>query len=249
MSIRDIILPRMDPSILDPADGHQRELIDLFLTRYRFAAIRARGRRVLDIPCSVGYGCELLVREGGAAAVTGLDFEEDAIADARRKYPHPDIEYRLVPFEDWGVTGPYDLICCMDSVAHVPDPRTLFSRVKTLLAPGGDVIAAAHITPTTDFNTTHRHDFTRNSFLRHLTREGFIIHEEFMQIQRYAPARARELMKVKHFAHESGRPPRNLLTYYLRHPLKALDRVRSLIVDGFAIKTLIVRARLPEPMA
>lgn len=52
---------------------------------YRFAAQFTKGRRVADIGCGSGYGCDLLEKQG-AAFVSGSDISEAAIRYAKERY-------------------------------------------------------------------------------------------------------------------------------------------------------------------
>jgi len=54
------------------------------LDRYRFAAQFTQDAKVLDIACGTGYGSRLLVEEGSASFVWGVDVCEDAITRARQ---------------------------------------------------------------------------------------------------------------------------------------------------------------------
>ena len=64
------------------------------LWRYKFAAERTRGRRVLDMACGSGYGSHYLATQGGAQHVTGVDIDPDAIRYARLRYRQDNLQFR-----------------------------------------------------------------------------------------------------------------------------------------------------------
>src|SRR5213076_686388 len=56
--------------------------------RYRWAAMAAEGRAVLDAGCGAGYGSAILA-DAGARSVTGLDIDRGAVAGAASSYGEP----------------------------------------------------------------------------------------------------------------------------------------------------------------
>ena len=70
----------------DP-DRFRDELVEAeHLLRYMWAAGAVSDRAVLDAGCGTGYGCALLVENGGARRCLGVDLAEEAIAEARSTY-------------------------------------------------------------------------------------------------------------------------------------------------------------------
>ena len=65
----------MDATI-DIFDDKRREF---HLDRYRFAAKRVQGKQVLDCACGTGYGVRLLLEQGLASSVIGVDIDTQAI--------------------------------------------------------------------------------------------------------------------------------------------------------------------------
>ena len=68
------------------------ELSAHHLPRYMWAAKHAPGKRVLDAGCGAGYGAQLLALEG-AAQVVGVDLDKQAIIEAEKTFPHPQLQY------------------------------------------------------------------------------------------------------------------------------------------------------------
>ena len=92
--------------------------------------------RILDLGCGTGWFTERLAELGPA---TGLDLNDEAMAEAARRCPHitflgGDIhQQRLEP-------GSFDLIVSLQVIAHVEDQPGFMRRVAELLAPGGRLV-------------------------------------------------------------------------------------------------------------
>src|SRR5207249_4639305 len=74
------------------------------VARYLFASQLCRGKEVLDVACGVGYGAQLLARQG-AERVTAFDIDRDTICHAMEFYSHPRVAYFVasvdhLPFEN-----------------------------------------------------------------------------------------------------------------------------------------------------
>ena len=94
------------------------------------------GRRVLDMGCGAGLLAEPLARLG--AAVTGVDAaaENVAVARAHAATRALAIDYRAGGVE--AVAGEtFDLVCSMEVVEHVADPRAFVTTLGAAIAPGG----------------------------------------------------------------------------------------------------------------
>lgn len=109
--------------------------------RYRFASAAAGGRRVLDAGCGVGWG-SLLLHEGGAAAVTGVDISDEALADAAARAPEvrfvrADLE--ALPFGD----DAFDLVTCFEAIEHVADPHRALDELRRVLTPAGVLLVSS----------------------------------------------------------------------------------------------------------
>ena len=105
------------------------------------------GAEMLDIGCGLGAIDLLLVREHGAARVTGIDIEPALIERARQRVTAAGlsdrIELRLVepgslPFAD----GAFDVVFSKDSIVHIPDKAALYGEVLRVLRPGGYFVAS-----------------------------------------------------------------------------------------------------------
>ncbi len=112
------------------------------LHRYLLAREYCRGRRVLDIACGEGYGSALLA--GVAARVIGADIAPDAIAHARRRYQHPNLQFTVgdcvaIPLPDQSV----DVVVSFETIEHHGQHEVMLREMKRVLSPGGTLIISS----------------------------------------------------------------------------------------------------------
>lgn len=91
------------------------------------------GQRLLDVGCSDGLVCDLMLNEE-PEGITGIDM----LADVGHNYPHPRITYfnmdaAHMRFED----NSFELSYCIAVLEHVNDPLTVLREVKRVTRPGG----------------------------------------------------------------------------------------------------------------
>ncbi len=235
-------LERLVPDRVGEHEITGRETLALHLERYAFAAEHAGGR-VLDAACGVGYGTRLLRDRGDQVEAVGVDLSEEAIQYARQRYG--DARTRFVcsdamRFQD---DAGFDTIVSLETIEHVPDPSSLVEHLVGLLRPGGVLVASVPVTPTTDINPHHLHDFTSRSFRRMLEAHGLEEIDSKVQVQNANPVTA--------FARKEARlrdVRRGLVGYYLGHPGALARRVASTLRHGFTFHYLTIVWRRPvEP--
>ena len=104
--------------------------------------LEVKGKRILDIGCGSGAIAVMLVRDLGAAHVTGIDVEAPVCAAATRRADQAGLSDRITIRE---VTpGPFDfpdksfdIVYSKDSIIHIPDKEALAREVFRILKPGG----------------------------------------------------------------------------------------------------------------
>lgn len=119
-------------------------LLSPYLLERRLAAAKpwVRGR-VLD----VGSGRGELARWVPVEDYLGTDFDSEALAAARKRYPaHHFIEDPLP-------AGPFDTIVALSVIEHVADPATFLTRFRERLTPRGRVVLS---TPHPQFEWVHK---------------------------------------------------------------------------------------------
>jgi len=110
--------------------------------RYMLAAQLARGKRVLDAGCGVGYGSALLARSG-AVEVTGVDLSGAAIAAASVGAPE-NANFILgdvtkLPVDDASI----DLVVCFEVVEHIAEQEQLLDELRRVMTPGASLIISS----------------------------------------------------------------------------------------------------------
>lgn len=117
-----------------------------FLYRYRVANGMSKDKAVLDVPCGMGWGTSMLKL---ASSRCGVDISEEAIADAKRRYPNV-ADFRVarmdaLPFAD----ASFDLVCCLEGIEHVSEAvaRAFLAEAKRVLRPQGELLVSSPYRP------------------------------------------------------------------------------------------------------
>lgn len=105
--------------------------------RYRFAARRLRGKRVLDIACGEGYGTAAIHR-AGAASVVGVDVAYEACRHGRDRYQIATVNgsAESIGFAD----GSFDAVVSFETIEHLRNPASFVRECRRVLAPGGQLV-------------------------------------------------------------------------------------------------------------
>ncbi|HCT80046.1 MAG TPA: SAM-dependent methyltransferase [Micromonosporaceae bacterium] len=102
------------------------------------------GRRIADVACGAGWSSIALALAYPQAQVNGLDFDAEAIADARRNASQAGVQDR-VHFEARDAAGPalageYDLVCLFDALHEISHPVAVLRACRALRSPQGTVL-------------------------------------------------------------------------------------------------------------
>lgn len=93
----------------------------------------------LDVGCGAGLLSEALAESG--ASVTAIDLAPEVleVAELHALERGLAIRYRQIDVESLAreQAGQYGLVCCMEMLEHVPDPRAVLKACVALLRPGG----------------------------------------------------------------------------------------------------------------
>jgi SAM-dependent methyltransferase len=123
------------------------------LERFASQLELGEGVRLLDVACGAG-GPALHLAELTGCAVTGVDVEQNAIANAVRLAAEAGLEERArfvqadaskaLPLGD----GCFEAILCLDALNHLPGRPSVFADWARLLAPGGRLLFTDPVTLT-----------------------------------------------------------------------------------------------------
>jgi SAM-dependent methyltransferase len=119
----------------DPDDLKDPFTVSMHSARYRLAAERLRGRRVLEIGCATGYGTSMLAQ---GCRVVALDIHPAAASATHRRVQVPALAADCVklPFAD----GAFEGAVAFDVVEHIPHPQKMLSELRRVVKPGGVII-------------------------------------------------------------------------------------------------------------
>ncbi|MDT9587423.1 MAG: bifunctional 2-polyprenyl-6-hydroxyphenol methylase/3-demethylubiquinol 3-O-methyltransferase UbiG [Candidatus Arsenophonus melophagi] len=99
------------------------------------------GKKVLDIGCGGGVLSESMAKEG--AIVTGIDMAQELLHVAKHHAlaNNVKVNYLQETAESHAATHPntYDVITCMETLEHIPDPESIVQSCAKLAKPGGHV--------------------------------------------------------------------------------------------------------------
>lgn len=144
--------------------------------RYVFALPLVAGKRVLDLACGEGYGSALLARK--ASHVVGVDYEEQAVAHARKVYRAENLEYRQGDATrlDWD-SEPFDVVVSFETIEHVENQAGMLDSIQRVLKPAGVLLISSpdrkHYSDETGYkNPYHVRELYREEF-EHMLRQRF----------------------------------------------------------------------------
>lgn len=95
------------------------------------------GKRVLDLGCGFGWHCRYAV-EHGAMSALGIDLSRRMIEGARERNALPQIEYRVMPIEDYDFpAGAFDVVISSLAFHYLESFGDICEKVFRTLTPGG----------------------------------------------------------------------------------------------------------------
>ena len=224
-------LERLVPEDLDEDEATGGETYRLHLERYAFAAENARPGRLLDIACGVGYGTQHLAESApGVTAALGVDVSPEAVDYARAKYSGDRVRFEAGDALTFADREGFETIVSLETIEHLETrPERLVTNLKSLLKPGGVLIASAPTTPSVDVNPHHRWDFTERSFRRIFTNSGLREVSSFQQVQ---AVNVGSVIRKDEKRMAGVRP--NLPLYFATHPGALARRILATLIHGFA---------------
>jgi SAM-dependent methyltransferase len=177
-------------------------ILALHLKRYEFARRWCESADVLDAACGVGYGSAHLGEV--ARRVVGLDRSAGAIAEARRAYARPNVEFvegdlLALPFD----AHSFDAVCVFEAIEHLDDQGAFLREAARVLRSDGTLIASTPRvarTNTAPDNPFHRVELSAPDF-EALLRERFGVVELYgqrrVQTQRHRVAQRLDVLGLR----------------------------------------------------
>jgi phosphoethanolamine N-methyltransferase len=109
----------------------------------RLGSVLRPGVRVLDVGSGIGGAAFHLAKAYGAR-VTGIDLAEEMDGIARERVVQlglaDSVKFILGDVLQTDFPDPFDVIWSRDAFMHIPDKSRLFSRLYSLMAPGGRLV-------------------------------------------------------------------------------------------------------------
>jgi SAM-dependent methyltransferase len=113
---------------------------------YRFAGQFVAGKKVLDVGCGSGYGCEIL-KGAGASEVHGLDASRHAIRFARSRFGRwADFRRQTATRMSAYPDGSFDIVVSAELIEHLRKYRVeakAINEMARVLRPGGLLVLSA----------------------------------------------------------------------------------------------------------
>ena len=177
-------------------------IVAIHLKRYDFARPHCQDRDVLDAACGVGYGTARLAEV--ARHVVGVDLSEDAIAYARRRYPAPNVAYRVADLLALDLPdASFDVACSFETIEHLPDQQAFLRHVVRVLRPDGTLFVStprAHETNRSPENPFHCVELSRDDFealLRRFFGEVEIYGQRRLQTTRHRVMQRLDVLELR----------------------------------------------------
>lgn len=130
--MKEEIIERVQPGTI----GWRKYSTD-HVQRYNFFKDYYKGKTVLDAACGSGYGSMMMI-DGGAREVVGIDISDDAITFAQENYNNPSLAYLKHSCDDLSLLNrKFDLVISFETIEHLSSPEHFIKEVKSVLNEGG----------------------------------------------------------------------------------------------------------------
>lgn len=165
--------------------GPETNIYKEHAARYNFASKYIKSKKVLDIACGSGYGCEILL-ENGAKYVVGSDISEETINYAKKNYQKKNIEFIINDIKKLDfLDEEFDCIVSFETLEHVKEQDAVITELKRVLKKGGMLIIStpnleSRTNDEEDINRFHKKELTVEEF-KEMIRKKFPKYELFSQ--------------------------------------------------------------------
>lgn len=160
-----------------------KEVEKSHLDRYFLACKYAEGKNILDIACGSGYGDYLLINEGHAKSVTGVDLNNDAIRYGNIRYFNTNITRIVADATQFSSSKKFDFIISYETIEHIPNYMDFLVNLNQNLNEDGLLIISTPISRYTTKNTDNPYHVIEWSFsdFHNLVSQHFTIYKIFVQ--------------------------------------------------------------------
>lgn len=166
--------------------------------RYRWAAGRVAGKRVLDAACGAGRGSAIL-GEAGAASVTGVDIDDRVVRYAQVRHPTSNVRFECADLAQYTPAEKFDVVVSFETIEHMPDAAAYLDVMAACLAPGGEYIVSTPISDvahdTRPANPFHVQEWGLDAFASLLARR-FSVVETYLQLTKEPRNYARRIQQA-----------------------------------------------------
>jgi SAM-dependent methyltransferase len=113
----------------------QKEVVADLLSTYA-----GNADRILEFACGTGEFTRLAAELTTAKDITAVDISAEGLRRAAQRVRHDNL--RLVRGDFWADLnlGTADVVMCLDAIHHLGDVRTVVTRLKSFVTPGGVVV-------------------------------------------------------------------------------------------------------------
>lgn len=145
------------------------------MARYKFVLKHLKNDlNILDLACGVGYGTDMLHKDG--RNTYGLDIDSDTITYARKQYEGKGVTFLQgnalsTPFKD----NYFDCVVAYEMIEHIARPTKLLKEIKRVLKKGGTLFVSTPNSlvqsPNGIYNSPyHVHEYTPDELSALLTK-------------------------------------------------------------------------------
>ena len=166
---------------------------DEHFERYMFASKRVKEKKVLDIACGVGYGCEIY-SESGAKHVVGVDILKSNIEYAESKYSAANISFIEKNIYEIDYKEEFDVITSFETIEHIENDSLVLKKLYNALKNDGILMISTPNRKITSPDTKsindkpaneyHTREYTLGEFKNLVSKNGFRVKNVFGQRNR-----------------------------------------------------------------